>query len=89
MGDLVSYFKQDFKEDYKKDTIRIYPDQDGDGIIDCEDQCDNSLSTTTNFYGCEDINCIEVDKVEFNSKLENKQSEVNKKEVESLWGINQ
>lgn len=89
MGDLINYFDEELKEDYKKDIVKIYPDQDNDNIIDCEDQCDNSLTQTTNLYGCEGINCIEVDKVEFNTQLETKQSEVNKEEIETLWGKSQ
>ena len=76
-----------FKEDYKKDKILAYVDQDNDNILDVEDQCDNSATDKTNIYGCEDINCIKVDKIEFNKNIGNDVEEVDTTAIETLWGI--
>lgn len=84
-GELYKMFPDAFKEDYKKDKILAYVDQDNDNILDVEDQCDNSATDKTNIYGCEDINCIKVDKIEFNKNIGNDVEEVDTTAIETLW----
>lgn len=64
MGSLYQSFGHVFKENYTKDPLLPYVDQDGDKILDCEDQCDNSLTPETNIYGCEGINCFIINEIE-------------------------
>ena len=87
MGELYKSFSENLKEDYKKDEILAYVDQDNDKVLDCEDQCDNSLTEKTNIYGCDGINCVKVDKIEFNSEIKDDTEQVDTSGVENLWGI--
>jgi adhesin transport system outer membrane protein len=86
-GELYKMFADVFKENYEKDEILAYVDQDKDNILDVEDQCDNSAVSNTNIYGCEDINCIKVDKIEFNKEIGTDVEEVDTTAIETLWGV--
>ena len=87
MGELYKGFSDKLKEDYKKDKILAYVDQDNDNILDCEDQCDNSLTEKTNIYGCAGITCVEVDKIDFNTEIQDSKDQVDTSSVENLWGV--
>lgn len=87
MGELYKSFGQEFKEDYKKDEVLAYVDQDNDKILDCEDQCDNSKTPEVNLYGCEGINCIKVDEIEFSTEIKDDENQIDTSDVQNLWGV--
>ncbi len=87
-GELYKTFANDLKEDYKKDKILAYSDQDNDKILDCEDQCDNSAIPETNIYGCEGINCIQIEEIEFDSVIKDDENQLDTSGVQNLWGVN-
>lgn len=87
MGELYKNFSPQLKENYKKDKILAYVDQDNDKVLDTEDQCDVSLTPNTNIYGCEGINCVKVDKIEFNTEIKDDENQIDTSGVENLWGI--
>jgi adhesin transport system outer membrane protein len=88
MGELYQSFGHEFKEEYKEDTNLTYADQDNDKIIDCEDQCDNSIAPkTVNIYGCEGINCVQVDEIKFDAEIKENSEQVDTTEIQNLWGV--
>lgn len=87
MGELYKAFGKDFKEEYKKDKVLAYVDQDNDKILDCEDQCDNSATPKTNIYGCEGITCVQVDEIKFSTELKESEEQLDTTEVQNLWGV--
>jgi len=89
MGELYKPFGKEFKENYEADTLNVNSDIDKDKILDCEDQCDNSLEGKTNLYGCEGITCVKVDEIKFDTKIEDNETQLDTSEVENLWGVKQ
>lgn len=88
MGELYQSFGHKFEEKYKKDTNLVYMDQDQDNIIDCEDQCDNSvLPNTVNIYGCQGINCVQVEEIKFDTVIKNNTEQLDTTEIQNLWGV--
>ncbi|APW64756.1 hypothetical protein LPB137_02295 [Poseidonibacter parvus] len=87
MGELYQSFGHEFKEDYKKDAVLAYVDQDGDKILNTEDQCDNSATPETNIYGCEGINCIQVNEIKFNTELKDQENQLDTTGIQNLWGV--
>lgn len=88
MGELYQSFGHSFKQEYKKDKILAYVDQDNDNILDCEDQCDNSAKPkTVNLYGCQGINCVQVDEIKFQKELKDDVEQLDTTEVQNLWGV--
>lgn len=87
MGELYKSFGKEFKEDYKEDKLLAYVDQDNDKILDCEDQCDNSAIEETNIYGCQGINCVQVDEIKFDTEITENNNQFDTTEVQNLWGV--
>jgi len=87
MGTLYKDYAEDLKVKYKEDILQSYVDQDNDKILDTEDQCDNSETPKTNIYGCQGVDCVQVDEIEFNKVIKDDTNQLDTTEVQNLWGI--
>lgn len=87
MGELYKVFGESFSEKYKRDRLLGEVDQDGDKIVDVRDHCDNSKSTISNVYGCEKLNTIQIEEIEFNKNIEDSKDQLDISDVKKLWNV--